>query len=396
MKKPFLFLPALFLLVACLALTSCANREAGNGEAEQEPIDIRFASLELRIEQLEEAVGTLRDSIPEKSETKAPAQGKAKGQRAGQKAPQPPAPQPVAKPVPKPVAKPVATPAPVAEPSPLADPFPTAMKPEAPASVPVTEPSPHGPALNVDVRTAVKKPLLVTGPGPVAAAEPAQKASKDNGPSLAPIGLPKAEPEAAGKAGPPASGQTVSAQSSPQGGQAGAKRPEVISRPGIPAYYDDAPKKGGKAVSAPAKTPPAQKGGTPQKGEALPKNLRSGNAAYDAALASYYAHDYTTALARFSAFIEHSPQGKLVPNAMYWMGESLYSKGDFSGAIVQLKKVASQFAKHPKAADALLKIGMAYERLKDMENARFYWQILVDDFPASSAAKVAKKRLAGK
>ena len=362
MKKPFLFLPALFLLVACLALTSCANREAGTGETEQESIDIRLASLELRVEHLEEAVGTLRDSIPEKSEAKTPVQ--AKGQRPSQKAPQVPAPQPV----PKPVAKPVAVPA---------------------------------PALDVDVRTAVMKPLLVTGPGPVAAPEPAQKTSKDNGPSLAPIGLPKAEPEAAGKAGSPALGQTVSPQSSPQGVQAGAKRPEVISRPGIPAYYDDvAPKKGGKAVSAPVKTAPAQKGETAKKGEALPKNLpknlRSGNAAYDAALASYYAHDYTTALTKFSAFIEQAPQGKLVPNAMYWMGESLYSKGDFSGAIVQLKNVASQFAKHPKAADALLKIGMAYERLKDMENARFYWQILVDDFPASSAAKVAKKRLTGK
>ena len=339
MKTPSLFLA---LLVSCLTLASCANREAGN-----ESMDLRMASLEIRVELLEEAVGAMqtepRPEPPEAQPAGKPLTIRPESRQIG------PGPKPVIVPAQADQGRKIASPAPV-----------------PPAPVP---PDAQLPALPADTRPVVT-------------------AQQESGPSLVPIALPRADEQTV-KAGEARGAAPQAAAGGPS-----VHRPEVITRPGIPAYYDEPKKPGAKPVPAarpaPEKKPAAQK--KPASG--LPNNLRSGNAEYDAALGSFYAREYGAALSRFGAFIEKHPNNKLIPNAMYWTGETLYSTGDFSGAIVQLKNVASKFPKHPKAADSLLKIGMAYEQLKDTENARFYWQILADDFPASSAGKLAKKRLA--
>ena len=116
--------------------------------------------------------------------------------------------------------------------------------------------------------------------------------------------------------------------------------------------------------------------------------------AYDAALSAYYSGQYTKALDGFGEFLRRSPSSSLAPNAMYWQGECLYSQGKFDTAIMTFKDLAGKYPQHPKAAAALLKAGFAYAQLKDMENARFYWQILLDDFPKSEPAGMARKRMA--
>ena len=107
----------------------------------------------------------------------------------------------------------------------------------------------------------------------------------------------------------------------------------------------------------------------------------------------YYRHEYSRSLQAFTSFIEGNKGHKLMANALYWQGESAYSQGDYLGAILSFKSITSQFPKHAKSADALLKIGMSYERLKDPDNAQFYWQVLLDDFPKSSAARVARGKM---
>ena len=116
--------------------------------------------------------------------------------------------------------------------------------------------------------------------------------------------------------------------------------------------------------------------------------------AYNAALALYDKNQLAAAEQRFSAFLQEYPQSPLVPNAMYWLGECYYSTGKMDSAIMIFKDVAGRFPRHPKAAAALLKAGYAYAKLNDMENAQFYWQILIDDFPDSAPAALARKRMA--
>ncbi|MDR1490327.1 MAG: tol-pal system protein YbgF [Desulfovibrio sp.] len=136
--------------------------------------------------------------------------------------------------------------------------------------------------------------------------------------------------------------------------------------------------------------PPPVKAATP------PSFARTGDkTAYEAALALYYRGSYEKASGAFADFLQNAPASGLAPNAMYWLGECSYARGKYDSAILTFKDVALKFPSHPKAADALLKTGYAYERIGDMGNARFYWQLLLDDYPASSAARTARKRVSG-
>ncbi len=123
---------------------------------------------------------------------------------------------------------------------------------------------------------------------------------------------------------------------------------------------------------------------------------RTGQSAYDAALKTYEKGDYTQAQAQFSAFLQSNPNHTLTPNALYWLGECYYSKGQYDTAIVNFKDVAGKYPKHAKSAAALLKAGFAYSKLNDKANAQFYWQMLVDDFPGTQPARIAQQRLTAK
>ena len=119
----------------------------------------------------------------------------------------------------------------------------------------------------------------------------------------------------------------------------------------------------------------------------------SGAAAYDKALALYNKGNYSQAAQDFAAFIQANPASPLAANALYWQGECSYSQGKYSESIILFKDVAAKYPKHAKAAASLLKAGYAYERMSDMENARFYWQILLDDYPGSAPAALARKKM---
>ena len=96
-------------------------------------------------------------------------------------------------------------------------------------------------------------------------------------------------------------------------------------------------------------------------------------------------------LFRSDAFLRDYPNSKLTPNALYWKGESLYSRRLYPEAIFVFKDVTARYPKHQKASDALLKAGMAYGRMNDEDNARLHYQVLVEDYPSSPAARRAKE-----
>lgn len=145
--------------------------------------------------------------------------------------------------------------------------------------------------------------------------------------------------------------------------------------------------------AGPAKASAGRGGAASAKGGAGSRG-GTGSAAYDQALALYYKGDYDKAREAFAAFIQASPTSSLAANALYWQGECNYSQGKYDDAILLFKDVAAKYPKHAKAPASLLKAGYAYERMKDMENARFYWQLLLDDYPNSAPAALARNKIA--
>lgn len=97
--------------------------------------------------------------------------------------------------------------------------------------------------------------------------------------------------------------------------------------------------------------------------------------------------------AMLTTFLNSEPGSTLVPNALYWIGESWFVEKSYPQAILTLKDVTRRFPKHHKAAAALLKIGMAYERMGEKDNAALYLRALLQDHPKSEPAPAARKLL---
>ncbi len=132
---------------------------------------------------------------------------------------------------------------------------------------------------------------------------------------------------------------------------------------------------------------------SPPVTQAKPARAVSGEqAAYKAALDLVLAGKFDQGITLFNNFLQQYPNGRLAPNAYYWIGESQYAKQNYPDALLSFKQVSTAYPKHHKTADALLKAGMTYEKLGDLENARLQYQALMSDFPSSNAAKVARNK----
>lgn len=130
--------------------------------------------------------------------------------------------------------------------------------------------------------------------------------------------------------------------------------------------------------------------------KAAPAPARPGageQAEYDKALAVLRAGKPEEGRKRFEAFVSSWPRSGLVPNALYWIGESHYNQDRFADAVISFRKVHQDHPRHAKAAAALLKMGMSYQKLGDVQNARFYWEALVQDYAGSEPAALARKLL---
>lgn len=93
-------------------------------------------------------------------------------------------------------------------------------------------------------------------------------------------------------------------------------------------------------------------------------------------------------------FLDIDPQSALLPNALYWIGESHYQDRNYAQAILSFKDVTRRFSKHHKAAAALYKIGMCYAQMGERDNASLYLRALLKEYPKSEQAPAAKKKLA--
>jgi tol-pal system protein YbgF len=136
--------------------------------------------------------------------------------------------------------------------------------------------------------------------------------------------------------------------------------------------------------------PPSATAATPAKPAAKP----GGNPEqeYAAALATYRAREHGQAVIDFLDFIAKYPKHPLAGNAQYWIGEAYWAQRDYRQALVEFEKV---FDHGPaKAPDAQLKIGLCYLRLGDVQRAQQAWQRVVNEYPKSESAAMAKSLLA--
>jgi tol-pal system protein YbgF len=116
---------------------------------------------------------------------------------------------------------------------------------------------------------------------------------------------------------------------------------------------------------------------------------------YQAALSDYQRGRYDIAIEGFREVVEKFPDAPDAANAQFQIGESLYYKGDFKGAIVEYQKFIDTYpqAREDDRAAALFLLGSSYENLKQTTNARRMYERVIKEYPNSTSALQARQRL---
>jgi tol-pal system protein YbgF len=165
---------------------------------------------------------------------------------------------------------------------------------------------------------------------------------------------------------------------------------ELASRPGPPGP-------GGMPPSSTPTTPrPSSSGGpTPEQ-------------AYQAAYLDFSKGNYPLAIAGFREFVRRYPDATLADQAQYWVGESLFSQAraslaagqtdkanrELEQAVQEFRKLVLNYPRGERVPTGLYKEALALLELKQTKLAQARLQYLIDNFPQSEEAPLARERLA--
>jgi tol-pal system protein YbgF len=90
---------------------------------------------------------------------------------------------------------------------------------------------------------------------------------------------------------------------------------------------------------------------------------------YDMAYGYVLHKDYSLAEQSFRDFLKKYPNERLVPDAQYWLGESLFQQQRYRDAAESFLGVSTKFEHAGKAPDALLRLGQSLAAMNQKEAA---------------------------
>jgi tol-pal system protein YbgF len=102
---------------------------------------------------------------------------------------------------------------------------------------------------------------------------------------------------------------------------------------------------------------------------------------------------YDLAAAAFRQFLVAFPNSELADNAQYWLAESYYATDKFEQALRDFEIVINDYPRSRKVPDALLKMGYCNYSLKQWDAARVTLTRVQEDYPETTAARLAGQYL---
>ena len=145
-------------------------------------------------------------------------------------------------------------------------------------------------------------------------------------------------------------------------------------------------------VAAPVATPEVNKPLPAQKQDAVPASgdeKQQYQQAYEALRNGHTAQ----AIAEFNALLSKNSKNEFANNAQYWLGEAYRVNQDIDSARKAFNSVIENYPGSSKVPDALLKLGYIEVEQKNAVKAREYLTRVTTDFPGSTAARLASKKL---
>lgn len=111
--------------------------------------------------------------------------------------------------------------------------------------------------------------------------------------------------------------------------------------------------------------------------------------AYDSAINS----NFERAVAEFDQYLSIYPDGRFVSNAHYWKGQAYLYLDQFGEARDSYEIILAQYEESPKLPDAMYGLGLAYQGLGNIAQARQLLSEIKRRFPNTGVANLADTRL---
>ena len=144
---------------------------------------------------------------------------------------------------------------------------------------------------------------------------------------------------------------------------------------------------GGKPAADPA-AKPAEKKDPP-----VPPATVNANELFRTSMADFEKGNYDLALDGFKLYREQNPSSPLSDDALYYIGECLYSQKKFAPAIEALDELIVSHPGGNRIAVAYLKKGYALAELKKKDEAVAVLKLLTQKFPLEEEAKHAQQKI---
>jgi tol-pal system protein YbgF len=116
----------------------------------------------------------------------------------------------------------------------------------------------------------------------------------------------------------------------------------------------------------------------------------------DIYMAGYQAlREGKTAQARekFTSILNNYPANEYSDNARFWIGEAYYKDENYADAILAYEELFKSNPDSDKVPGAMLKQGQAFYLIKDAKTGKIILEKLIEKYPRSEPAKLAKKKL---
>lgn len=115
--------------------------------------------------------------------------------------------------------------------------------------------------------------------------------------------------------------------------------------------------------------------------------------AYNLAYNDYIRGNYDLAQIGFQNFLNQFPSSSLQPSAHYWLGETYFNRKEYKRAVEMFQTLLRRYPRNDKVPSALLKEGYAYLELGDKRKGKGKLKRIIEQFPFSNEANLAKGRL---
>lgn len=109
--------------------------------------------------------------------------------------------------------------------------------------------------------------------------------------------------------------------------------------------------------------------------------------------ALYHRRDYQGAEQLLRRFLAADPDGPMADDAQFWIAECRFARGLYRDAVLEYRNLIKLHPAGDRAPLALYMIALSYERLGEKEAMQDNLAIVVERFPDSEAASLARDRL---